>query len=237
VRANYDYANTLWFAWGKNDKSFASESEASVAFQTFLKTIDVVIDETYAIDPTNYTLSTFLRNFNLTGPTANQTYPFLKNQAVFREDGLLSNGTSGYGLDWFEGALIRPDKVLTDMVRAVQPKSLPKTYTWTWLRNIAAGEAPVVQTPVQCSSAQTLAPGLAAPIGAKTVSVGTGTNQSTLVCPAQAPLTATQIIPICALANPCNGTDTNKAAPLMNVTNTAGNVSCIYAQNICAATA
>ena len=46
--------------------------------------VDIVIDETYAIDPTNYTLASFLRNFNLTGATANQTYPFLKTPAVFR---------------------------------------------------------------------------------------------------------------------------------------------------------
>lgn len=49
--------------------------------------MDVLIDETYAEDPTQYDFSTFLQTFNLTSnATSNATYPFLKNAAVFRLD-------------------------------------------------------------------------------------------------------------------------------------------------------
>ncbi len=47
-----------------------------------------------------------------------------------REDGLLTNSTAlynGYGLgdDWFEGALLRPDIVLSDVARAINSSSVP----------------------------------------------------------------------------------------------------------------
>ena len=49
--------------------------------------VDVLIDETYAEDPTQYNFATFLQTFNLTSNSAsNATYPFLKNAAVFRWD-------------------------------------------------------------------------------------------------------------------------------------------------------
>lgn len=49
--------------------------------------VDVLIDETYAEDPTQYNFTTFLQTFNLTSnATFNATYPFLKNAAVFRLD-------------------------------------------------------------------------------------------------------------------------------------------------------
>ena len=37
---------------------------------------------------------------------------------VFREDGLLS---SALGLDWFEGAIVKPDLVLADFYSAFHP--------------------------------------------------------------------------------------------------------------------
>ncbi len=41
---------------------------------------------------------------------------------VFREDGLLSQDSGmGPGMDWYEGALVRPADVLRDMLRAVRP--------------------------------------------------------------------------------------------------------------------
>jgi hypothetical protein len=41
---------------------------------------------------------------------------------VFREDGLLSKDTGmGPGMDWYEGALVRPADLLKDMLRAVRP--------------------------------------------------------------------------------------------------------------------
>lgn len=46
---------------------------------------------------------------------------------AYREDGLLSNSSiSGIGLDWFEGALVRPDNVLSDVAHAINSSSVPK---------------------------------------------------------------------------------------------------------------
>jgi hypothetical protein len=42
--------------------------------------VDVVVDETYAPNPTNYTYATFLKNFNIT----NGAYPFIDNNDVYR---------------------------------------------------------------------------------------------------------------------------------------------------------
>lgn len=48
-----------------------------------------------------------------------------------REDGLLTNSSalySGYGLgdDWFEGALLRPDIVLSDVARTINSSNVPQ---------------------------------------------------------------------------------------------------------------
>ena len=41
-----------------------------------------------------------------------------------REDGLASPAPN-YGLDWYEGAIVRPDQVLLDFAQAVNPTSFP----------------------------------------------------------------------------------------------------------------
>lgn len=43
-----------------------------------------------------------------------------------REDGLNSNSSSGIGSDWFEGALVRPDLVLSDVARALNSSAVPQ---------------------------------------------------------------------------------------------------------------
>ena len=44
-----------------------------------------------------------------------------------REDGLNSNSSvAGIGSDWFEGALVRPDLVLSDMARALNSSAVPQ---------------------------------------------------------------------------------------------------------------
>lgn len=50
---------------------------------------------------------------------------------LLREDGLLTNSSAlynGYGLgdDWFEGALLRPDLVLSDVARAINSSNVPQ---------------------------------------------------------------------------------------------------------------
>lgn len=49
------------------------------------------------------------------------------NELWYREDGLLSNSSSsGIGLDWFEGALVRPDNVLSDVAHAINASSVSR---------------------------------------------------------------------------------------------------------------
>jgi hypothetical protein len=45
-----------------------------------LAQVDILVDETYAPNPTNYTYATFLKNFNIT----NGAYPFIDNNDVYR---------------------------------------------------------------------------------------------------------------------------------------------------------
>ncbi|KAL0043795.1 hypothetical protein WJX82_001269 [Trebouxia sp. C0006] len=165
VVANPYTVNTQWFAWDLVDVDltggFATEADAVTAFHAFLQTVDVLIDETYAEDPTQYNFTTFLQTFELTSNvTSNATYPFLKNAAVFREDGLLTNSSAlyngdGLGDDWFEGALLRPDLVLSDVARAINSSNVPQGYNFTWIRNLATGEVPTIQSPLGCTTPAT----------------------------------------------------------------------------------
>ncbi|GAB4819434.1 hypothetical protein N2152v2_006480 [Parachlorella kessleri] len=117
--------------------------------------VDVLIDETYALDPNTYNVSSFLAAYNLTQQQAQQQ-PWFAEQKVFREDGLLSNDTGmGPGMDWYEGALVRPADLLRDMLRAVHP-DIVQDASHIWFRNLFT-EKPVTlgardcQAQTQCS--------------------------------------------------------------------------------------
>ncbi|KAL3130726.1 hypothetical protein ABBQ38_000073 [Trebouxia sp. C0009 RCD-2024] len=149
--------NTLWFTWDAMDAGltggFATEADAIAAFHSFLQTVDVVIDENYVYDPTLYSMESFYMTYNITGgvAAANATFPFLRNAAVYREDGWNANSSvAGIGSDWFEGALVRPDLVLSDVARALNSSAVPGNYTHKWIRNIAEGEAAVIQSALGC---------------------------------------------------------------------------------------
>ena len=63
-----------------------------------------------------------------------------------REDGLLTNSSalySGYGLgdDWFEGALLRPDLVLSDVARAINSSNVPQVTPHLLVTLFAANSA------------------------------------------------------------------------------------------------
>ncbi|KAL4424905.1 hypothetical protein ABPG77_002128 [Micractinium sp. CCAP 211/92] len=136
---------TLVYSWGTKG-AFATQEEAKTAFLDALKQADVIIDETYSLDPVNYDGAALLKEYGLTAQEA-ASVPAIAGQKVFREDGLLSySDAAGYGLDWFEGAIARPDAVLTDVVRAANP-SLAQAFTW--IRNIYT-EKPVVKGADAC---------------------------------------------------------------------------------------
>jgi len=140
---------TLEFAWDKPN-AFKTKEAAQKAFLEFLSTVDVIIDETYSAEPASYTFEQFQKEYDLenAGNESLKKLKWLKPKLIFRLDGLIS---AANGLDWFEGAIARPDLVLQDMDRVVDSArqgKLPKKDEFKWIRNI--DESPVVITANDC---------------------------------------------------------------------------------------
>ncbi|PRW56963.1 flagellar associated [Chlorella sorokiniana] len=159
VQAIDTAAEFLTFTWDGSEGSFPTQAEAKAAFLEALKKADVIIDETYAENPTTYDSAALLKDWGLTEAEA-ATLPAWANKKVFRPDGLLSlqrvpdftdpsKTVDQYGSDWFEGAIARPGKVLKDIVRAVQGQG----QGFTWVRNLFT-EQPVVTDGKTCNAAQ-----------------------------------------------------------------------------------
>lgn len=159
VKAIPTAAEFLTFTWDGSEGSFATQAEAKAAFLEELKKADVIIDETYAENPTTYDSAALLKDWGLTEAEA-ASLPAWANKKVYRLDGLLSlkrvpdftdpsKTVDQYGQDWFEGAIARPGKVLKDIVRAVQGQG----EGFTWVRNLFT-EQPVVTDGKSCNAAQ-----------------------------------------------------------------------------------
>ena len=148
VRVSEFSNTTLEFAWdGKKTGSFATKEEAKAAFLNALSTVDAVVDETYTEDSSKYNLAAFQKEYNLTTEDV-QNMPWFTNKLIFREDGLISETN---GVDWFEGALARPDKELSDILRvitAARDPTAPLPQNYTWVRQIE--EAPHVVNSDEC---------------------------------------------------------------------------------------
>ncbi|PKA47732.1 hypothetical protein AXF42_Ash014509 [Apostasia shenzhenica] len=119
-----------------------SEPDDMENFYAILCTVDVVIDQTYAPEPTEYTLATFLDNFNV-GENAN--FDFLKNQSLWRYDKRAQNSSA---LDWYDGGISQPQLVLADLIEIFFPTG---NYTLTHFRNIAKNEGVTCIQPDNCS--------------------------------------------------------------------------------------
>ena len=131
-----------------------------------LKTIDVVIDETYSSSPSSYTFDSFKANYGLTDDdlaNASETsadYPFLVSSRVYRTDKRTSPANGGS--DWMESSLPHADEALLDFAMAIVPQLKDETLTHAgesevladrptrWLRDLATGEAAAAVDPSEC---------------------------------------------------------------------------------------
>ncbi|KAG0171299.1 hypothetical protein DFQ28_010792 [Apophysomyces sp. BC1034] len=100
------------------------------AFLAAIADVDVLIDETYIAK----NLTDVLNNYKITDESK---YKFLKNKALYREDGILTQ-TGGY--DWFEAPMAMADALLEDVINAINPSAPSKDYQRHWLRNVATAE-------------------------------------------------------------------------------------------------
>lgn len=120
----------------------------AAAFADAVKDVDVIIDETFAGED----IESFYKNYQL---TAASTLKFIQKKAIFREDGIVNPND---GRDWFSSAVVMDDAVLQDIVRAVHPEVLPADAPYSWIRNIAKGEAKKVLTSKDCASTDSNTP-------------------------------------------------------------------------------
>ncbi|KAL0092472.1 hypothetical protein J3Q64DRAFT_1719100 [Phycomyces blakesleeanus] len=104
----------------------------SADFLKAIANVDVIIDETYIA--TN--LTDILENYQIPQSDVSK-YKFLTNQAVFREDGIL---TQTGGFDWFEAPVVMADALLEDIIHAVNPSAPTADYKHNWIRNVAKAE-------------------------------------------------------------------------------------------------
>eukprot|EP00270_Netrium_digitus_P000639 TRINITY_DN10718_c0_g1_i2.p1 TRINITY_DN10718_c0_g1~~TRINITY_DN10718_c0_g1_i2.p1 ORF type:complete len:483 (-),score=114.90 TRINITY_DN10718_c0_g1_i2:164-1612(-) len=120
-------------------------------FQAILQTLDVVIDETYAVELDSYSIDNFTSNAQL---PSGYSAPFLDNQQLWRFD-YRTNGPPNYGLDWYESAIAQPNVVLNDIITILQHSSSNTSAGSSpyYFRNVAKGQKTMVLTAADCTAA------------------------------------------------------------------------------------
>ncbi|KAF9183388.1 hypothetical protein BGZ51_004050 [Haplosporangium sp. Z 767] len=107
-----------------------------------LLNVDMLIDETN----TGAGMSASFQNYQL---TADADYKFLKNKAVFREDGIVNLND---GRDWFAFAVVMDDTILQDFVRQGFVRAVHPDVPYSWICNIAKDEPKKMSTSADCAA-------------------------------------------------------------------------------------
>ncbi|XP_040378092.1 uncharacterized protein LOC102715836 isoform X2 [Oryza brachyantha] len=125
-----------------NRRFNVSDPEDMDNFHAILCTVDVVIDQTYASEPAEYKLSTFLESINV---DRDSCFSFVANRSIWRFDKRI-----GYSkkLDWFDGAISQPQLVLADLIEILFPTG---NYTTIYFRNLMKDEGVTEVVPEMCS--------------------------------------------------------------------------------------
>ncbi|CAN6314257.1 unnamed protein product [Urochloa humidicola] len=125
-----------------NKRFNSSDPEDMDNFHAILCTVDVVIDQTYSLEPAEYKLSTLLENINV---SQDSCFSFVSNCSIWRFDKRI--GTSGT-LDWYDGAISQPQLVLGDLIEVFFPTG---NYTTIYFRNLAKEEGVTEIVPEMCT--------------------------------------------------------------------------------------
>jgi len=128
-------------------KAAGGERDAAIkAFTAQLADTDILIDERYSASV--LTRDAALAAYGLTGDDV--SFPFIKNGKVFRQDKTGSATSSA----WFETGVSRPDVVLMDFIKVIQPTtSLVSKHDTVFLRDLFKGETKQVLTAAECTRA------------------------------------------------------------------------------------
>lgn len=128
-----------------NGTAAEQKAKASEAFFNALRSLNVsvVVDETYAFRPSDYTISTFYAHYGL---SASSDLRFVVEQMVLRVDGIISESD---GLAWFESRIAHPELAAEGLARHLHADSSKQK---TFFRNIAKAERPAVISKDSCSA-------------------------------------------------------------------------------------
>lgn len=126
------------------DYNLSSPAERA-ALNAVLKTVDILIDEIYTMNPMTYNISTLMGKLMITEAAG---YPFLTNKRVWREDRRIQK--TSFGLDWYEGSLPQPQVVLQELLGILDPS---RNHQHFYFRNIAEAEGLVELSSADCTAA------------------------------------------------------------------------------------
>ncbi|KAG2435330.1 hypothetical protein HXX76_007404 [Chlamydomonas incerta] len=165
---NAQYGNNGTIAVSGSQLVFTDLPNTLPVLRTILKSVDVVIDESYydGKNPVDITLDDFRALYGLTDAAALTDLKFLANQRLLRLDGSANpDGTTA----WFEEGVARPDIVLHDLVSAFLPNallSIGDTVPAKLVRNMFAANPGrvVLSTAAQCPAAQATCGAPASPV-------------------------------------------------------------------------